>query len=127
MRPIRFSRCSAPHPVVGERRFSTLTAAQIARITAHGRRRAVAPGEVLVEVEDKTVPIFVVIGDDAQALRPSAGAGALIVTFVPGQFSGEGNMLDHDPDMQALLGQFHVSEFNALRVARRAGESTLTG
>jgi CRP-like cAMP-binding protein len=98
-----------PAPSRRERRFSTLTAAQIARITAHGRRRAVARGEVLVEVEDKTVPIFVVIGGDVQALRPAAGAGTLIVTFVPGQFSGEGNMLDRDP------------------VALRARESTLTG
>jgi hypothetical protein len=90
-----------PAPSRRERLFPTLTAAQIARITADGRRRTVARVEVLVEVEDKTVPIFVVIGGDVQALRPSAGAGTLIVTSCSVSSRAKANMLDRDPDMRA--------------------------
>jgi thioredoxin reductase (NADPH) len=76
-----------------DRLFPTLTAAQINRIAAHGRRRAIAPGEVLVDVGDKVVPFFVVVSGELQALRQSAGTETLIVTHRHGQFTGEGNMI----------------------------------
>ena len=60
-------------PSRAERLFPTLTAAQIARIAAHGRRRPIARGEVLVEVGDKVVPFFVVVSGEIQVLRPSGG------------------------------------------------------
>jgi thioredoxin reductase (NADPH) len=76
-----------------ERVFPTLTPAQIARIASHGRRRAVASGDVLVEVGQRPVPFFVVLTGEMQVLRPVAGTEALIVTHRAGQFSGEATML----------------------------------
>jgi thioredoxin reductase (NADPH) len=76
-----------------EHAFPTLTEAQIKRIAAHGRRRKIARGDVLVEVGAKVVPFFVVISGEIQVLRPSDGTETLVVTHRPGQFSGEGNMI----------------------------------
>jgi thioredoxin reductase (NADPH) len=76
-----------------DRVFPTLTPAQIARIAPHGRRRAIASGEVLVEVGQRPVPFFVVLSGEMQVLRPSAGTEALIVTHRAGQFTREGTML----------------------------------
>jgi thioredoxin reductase (NADPH) len=76
-----------------ERLFPTLTAAQIARIAAHGRRRAIERGEVLVEVGDRAVPFFVVLSGEIQILRPSGATETLIVAHTAGQFLGEGNMI----------------------------------
>ena len=80
-------------PSQTDRLFPTLTAAQIARIAAHGRRRAIRQGEVLVEVGDKAVPFFLVVNGEIQILRPSEGTDTLVVTHHAGQFLGEGNML----------------------------------
>ena len=82
---------SAPSQM--ERLFPTLTNAQMARIAARGRRRTIARGEVLVEVGDKDVPFFVVVGGEIQALRPAGATEILIVAHGPGQFSGEANMI----------------------------------
>jgi thioredoxin reductase (NADPH) len=72
-----------------DRVFPTLTAAQIERIAAHGRRRSVARGEVLMDVGDKGGALFVVVSGELQVVRPADGAETLIVTHRPGQFSGE--------------------------------------
>ena len=76
-----------------ERVFPTLTPAQIARIAIHGRRRAIRPDEVLIEVGQRPVPFFVVLSGELQVLRPSPEAGSLIVRQRAGQFTGEGTML----------------------------------
>ena len=55
--------------------FPTLTAAQIARIAAHGRVRPIQRGEVLVEVGDHVVPFFVVKSGEIQIVRPSGAGG----------------------------------------------------
>jgi len=89
-----------------ERLFPTLTTEQIERIAAHGRRRAIARGDVLVEVGDKVVPFFVVVSGEIQVLRPSDGTETLIVRHRPGQFSGEGNMITG----RRALGRLRVSE-----------------
>ena len=73
--------------------FPKLSPQQVARIAAHGRRRSTARGEVLVEVGDRTVPFFVVVSGELEALRPSGAGDTLIVRLETGQFSGEGNML----------------------------------
>jgi thioredoxin reductase (NADPH) len=90
----------------GDHLFPTLTAAQIQRIAAHGRRRAIARGDLLVEVGDKVVPFFVVVSGEIQVLRPSGGTETLIVTHRPGQFSGEGNMITG----RRALARVRVSE-----------------
>lgn len=76
-----------------ERLFPTLTAAQMARISTHGRRRPIAAGERLVDVGDKAVPFFVVVSGAVQILRRSGASETLIVTHRPGEFLGEGNMI----------------------------------
>ena len=73
--------------------FPTLTAAQIARIAAHGRRRDVDGGDVLVNVGDQPVPFFVIISGEVRVLRPSGDTETLLVVYRPGQFSGEGTMI----------------------------------
>ena len=76
-----------------EQLFPALTSAQMARIAAHGHRRAITAGQILVEVGDKSVPFFVVISGAVQILRPAGATGTLIVTHKPGEFLGEGNMI----------------------------------
>jgi thioredoxin reductase (NADPH) len=80
-----------PPPVPpNERLFPTLTAAQVARVSVHGRRRPVVRGEVLIEAGSHAVPFFVVVNGE---LRASDAAETLVVTHRPGQFTGEANML----------------------------------
>lgn len=91
---------------VQEHLFPTLTDAQVARIAAHGRRRAVARGDVLVDVAEKVVPFFVVVEGEIEVLRPSRGTETLIVTHRRGQFSGEGTMITG----RRSLARIRVSE-----------------
>ena len=93
-------------PTHAEHLFPTLTAAQIARIAAHGRRRSVAPGDILVEVGDRVVPFFVVVSGEIQVLRPSGATETLIVIHRSGQFSGEGTMISG----RRALGRLRVTE-----------------
>jgi thioredoxin reductase (NADPH) len=72
-----------------DRLFPTLADAQLARIAAHGRRRQVVRGEVLVEAGQKAVPFFVVVSGELEV----ADGETLIVTHRPGQFSGEASTL----------------------------------
>ena len=73
--------------------FPTLTPEQVARMASHGRRRSTIRGDVLVEVGDKPVPVFVVISGELQAFRPAAAGDTLIVSLQVGQFSGEATMI----------------------------------
>jgi thioredoxin reductase (NADPH) len=73
--------------------FPTLTAAQIARVAVHGRRRKIARGDVLIDVGAKSFACFVVVSGEIQVLRTSLDGETLIVALQAGQFSGEGNML----------------------------------
>jgi thioredoxin reductase (NADPH) len=76
-----------------DRVFPTLTPEQLSRMAAHGRRRSTARDEMLVDVGDKTVPVFVVVSGELQVLRVSDGVETLIVSHHPGQFSGEANLI----------------------------------
>ena len=97
--------------------FPTLGAPQITRIAAHGRRRAVSHGDLLVEVGDANVPFFVVLNGHVQVLRPADDGEALIVTLGPGQFSGEANMLTG----RRAIARLRVSESGeVLELARDA-------
>ena len=53
--------------------FPTLSAAQIARIAAHGRRRAVESGDVLYDVGDRSAACFVVVSGAIQVLEEELG------------------------------------------------------
>jgi thioredoxin reductase (NADPH) len=73
--------------------FPTLTAAQLARVAAHGHRRPIQAGEVLVEAGDQIVPFFVVVAGTVEVVRVANGKETLIAVHGPGQFSGEVNMI----------------------------------
>src|SRR5262245_17073301 len=85
-----------------DRTFPTLTPPQVARISAHGRRRTIKRGEVLVEPGDAPVPFFVVLSGSIDVVRPSDGAETLIVRYHAGQFSGEGTQLTGRPSLARM-------------------------
>ena len=72
--------------------FPTLTATQIARIAAHGRKRQLQPGEVLLEVGDQ-VRFFLVTAGKIEIFSVSGPSESLVATLQPGQFTGEVNLL----------------------------------
>src|SRR5689334_22256403 len=86
--------------------FPTLTPEQVSRIAPHGRRRPIRRGEVLLQVGDKTIPMFVVISGEIEAVRPSDNGETIIVRLQPGQFSGEGTALSG----RSAITQLRVSE-----------------
>ena len=69
--------------------FPILTPAQIARIAAHGKRRQVAAGEVLIEAGAPTAGFFVVVSGEADVVRVKDGHEELITVHRAGQFTGE--------------------------------------
>ncbi len=85
--PLPLSRSRA------EQIFPVLTAAQISRIAAIGRMRAIQSGEVLVEQGDGAIPIFVVVSGELEAVLPTSTAETLITVSRAGQFTGEVNTL----------------------------------
>ena len=80
-----------------EHLYPTLTAAQIARIAARGRRRRVGRGEVLLEPGQPSARMFVVTEGTVEIIRATDGVEQLVVTFGPGMFTGEGAMLTGRP------------------------------
>ena len=86
--------------------FPTLTPQQVARIAAHGRRRATTRGELLAEVGDKAVPFFVVVAGEVEGLSPGDAGETLIVRLQAGQFSGEANMISG----RGAIARLRVSE-----------------
>jgi thioredoxin reductase (NADPH) len=87
--PVRLARA--------EHVFPTLTPEQIARIAPHGRQRETRAGEVLVHAGDRVVPFFVVTAGQVEVVRLSGGAETTVVIHMPGQFSGEANMISGRP------------------------------
>ena len=73
--------------------FPTLTAAQVARIAAHGRTRRVERGEVLVEAGKRTARFFVVTAGQIEIVEASGEAKDVVAVLRPGMFTGELTML----------------------------------
>jgi thioredoxin reductase (NADPH) len=92
------------------RLFPTLTAAQIARIEPHGQRRAVAAGDVLVDMGDKSIPFFVILSGEIEVVRSFAGVETVIVAESAGQFTGEGSLITG----RRALGRLRVSRAGEL-------------
>ena len=86
-----------------ERLFPKLTGAQIRRIAAHGRRRSMAKGEVLIELGQNAVPFFVVLSGE---IRGGALAERVSIALHEGQFTGEGSLITGRRAMSTL----HASE-----------------
>jgi hypothetical protein len=53
-----------------EQIFPTLSAPQIQRFAVHGQVRRVSATDVLVELGDKDIPVFVVISGELEVVRP---------------------------------------------------------
>jgi len=75
-----------------EQLFPTLKQWQIERVAAHGRVRSAARGELLAEVGDRHVHIFVVNSGEIEIVQPG-DSETLVALFRPGQFTGEMSML----------------------------------
>src|SRR5436853_148574 len=86
---------TSPAPIASrvEHIFPTLTSAQMARISAHGRVRQMRPAEVLVEQGDSGVPFFVVKAGELEIVQPSGPTEILVTKHGPGEFTGEVNMI----------------------------------
>jgi len=76
-----------------DRIFPVLSAAQLERVVPVGTRRSVRRGDVLVDIGQKAVPLFVVLSGEIEVLMPSEAGEEVIVAHRPGQFTGEGNMI----------------------------------
>src|SRR5262249_140562 len=98
-----------------EQIFPGLTPAQIRRVTAHGHRREIRAGEILVEQGDSGSPLFVVLVGELEAGRPGAGSETLITIFGAGQFTGEVNTLS---DRRALARIRVREEGEVIQVSR---------
>ncbi|HMF95643.1 MAG TPA: FAD-dependent oxidoreductase [Vicinamibacterales bacterium] len=85
-----------------ERLLPTLTAEQLARVAMRGRRRTTAQGEVLFEPGEKAVPTFVVVSGELQVVLPTRRPETVILTYGPGQFSGEVNAINGRPAIARL-------------------------
>jgi thioredoxin reductase (NADPH) len=73
--------------------FPTLTASQCERVAAHGHRRPIQSGQVLVEVGDTGIPFFTVVRGQIQIIRSSVDGDTIVAVHNPGEFTGEANML----------------------------------
>ncbi|MBV8891497.1 MAG: FAD-dependent oxidoreductase [Acidobacteria bacterium] len=76
-----------------EQIFPALTEAQMQRLTTHGTQRSVRTGDVLVELGDGEIPIFVVMSGELEIVRPSFTQETLLRVIGPGRFTGEINTL----------------------------------
>lgn len=79
----------APHDEV----FPSLTEAQIERVERYGRRRTVCAGEVLIEQGDASIPFFVILEGEIEAVLPADLGKHLVTIGGRGQFNGEINTL----------------------------------
>jgi thioredoxin reductase (NADPH) len=83
--------------------FPKLTAAQIARVAAHGRMRRVERGEVLGTVGKVTPQFFVVRTGGIEVVQPAGTGKTMTVTVIgPGEFTGEVSMLSGRPSLVTL-------------------------
>ncbi len=74
---------------VAAQMFPRLSAPQIARLEAVGRRRRVDRGEIIVEQGAVASACFVVISGQLTILQPMDGRELSIATLGEGQFTGE--------------------------------------
>src|SRR6185295_1366425 len=87
---------------LADRLFPPLTAAQLARMAAHGRPRQVRQGEVLVEIGDDSTRFFVVVAGRVDIVRQADGAEETLVAVGPGRFTGEVSVLSGRPALVRL-------------------------
>ena len=72
-----------------EQMFPKLTAAQMARLEAHGRRVETRAGEVLLELGARPRNIFIVLAGSLEILLHATIGGESVYLLTSGDFSGE--------------------------------------
>src|SRR2546428_8571969 len=85
-----------------EQVFPVLTPAQLARVEAHGKRRAVQRGEVLMEAGAQHYPLFVVVAGALEAVRNTCTGEEVATTHPQGQVSGEVDLVSGPPSLAAI-------------------------
>jgi thioredoxin reductase (NADPH) len=73
--------------------FPTLETAHLERIARFGDRRRAVTGEVLMTPGASDCPMFVVVRGALEIARPDLAGEQRITTVLPGQFTGETNVL----------------------------------
>ena len=73
--------------------FPTLTAAQIERIAAVGRRCSTPAGEILFDLGDQNARFFVVLSGGIEIVQPVGSVEMPIITHGPGRELGGGHVL----------------------------------
>jgi thioredoxin reductase (NADPH) len=73
--------------------FPVLTSAQQARVLAHGQRRNVEQGEIIVELNEHVTKVFVVVSGQLHILQASNNQEHMVAICNPGMFTGELNVL----------------------------------
>ena len=69
--------------------FPKLTAEQIDRIRPYGKVRAVSAGEILFEVGNEHMPMFVLLSGKLEVVQPTWSGERALVTHEPCGYSGE--------------------------------------
>lgn len=85
-----------------EQVFPVLTPAQLERLAAHGKRRTVKSGEMLMEAGAQLYPSFVVLSGELEAVRNSCTGEEIATTHRPGQFSGELSLVTGQRSLAAV-------------------------
>jgi thioredoxin reductase (NADPH) len=82
------SIAQSPYAGRSAQMFPHLTPAQIARLSAHGRKSTVQKGEVLAEPGDR-LPMYVVLSGSIEIVQPTLTGETLIVVHTAGGFTGD--------------------------------------
>jgi thioredoxin reductase (NADPH) len=86
--PLEGTIAQSPYAGRSAQMFPQLTAVQIARLGAYGRKTAIKKGEVLAEPGDR-VRMFVVLSGSIEVLQPTLSGETLVTVHRPGSFSGD--------------------------------------
>jgi len=73
--------------------FPVLTSTQQARVLAHGERRTVEVGEIVVELNEHVTSVFVVVSGQLHVQQVSNNQEHLVAICNPGMFTGELSVL----------------------------------
>jgi thioredoxin reductase (NADPH) len=82
------SIAQSPYAGRGAQMFPHLTAVQIARLAAHGRKTGTQKGQILAEPGDR-LPMYVILSGSLEIIQPTLSGETLIVVHTQGSFSGD--------------------------------------
>jgi thioredoxin reductase (NADPH) len=85
---IEGSIAQSPYAGRSAQMFPHLTAPQIARLSAHGRKVSIHKHQVLAEPGDR-LPMYVVLSGSIEIIQPTLSGETLLVVHTTGSFSGD--------------------------------------